>query len=472
MDAVFLARVQFGFTICFHFLFPPVTIGLGCILCFVEWRGWRKDDNVYAQMGKLFGKLFAMTFAVGIASGIVMLFQFGTNWAPYSNFVANVLGASLAAESFFAFFLESTFMGLYLFGRGRVSKGVHWFSLFIVSLTTATFSAFFIIAANSWQQTPAGYALRNGRAELTNLYEAIFNPSTLLRYFHVIVASLTTGAFIFASVGAWHVLKDKHSLVGRQALLLGIVCGLVFSCLEAVPLGHMHAQQVARTQPEKFAAMEGLYIGQKAAPLVLFAIPFTKPPPPKLEATVEIPGLLSYMAFGAVDAHVQGINQFPRENWPPLFIVFVSFHTMTALGFSFIALMGLAACWLIRGRLYEARWLLKALVWSVPLPFLAIQLGWITAEVGRQPWIVYKLLRTSEGASRTVSAQEIGFSLTLFSVIDMALLVAWLFLMLRQAKEAPETVTMESSSTIVRTTTGEASGFKGSDGHEGGIEWT
>ncbi|OGP80096.1 MAG: cytochrome D ubiquinol oxidase subunit I [Deltaproteobacteria bacterium RBG_16_49_23] len=438
MDAIFLARLQFGVTICFHFLFPPVTIGLGCLLCIVEWRGWKKNDEVYVQMGNLFGKLFAITFAVGIASGIVMLFQFGTNWAPYSNFVANVFGAPLAAEGFFAFFLESTFMGLYLFGRGRVSKGLHWFSLFMVSLAAATVSAFFIIAANSWQQTPAGYVLRDGRAELANLFEAIFNPSTLPRYFHVIVAALTSGAFIFASVGAWHVLKDKGSLVGRKALFLGVVFGLFFSCIVVMPFGHMHAQQVARTQPEKFAAIEGLYIGQRAAPLVLFAIPFTDPLPPQLKTKVEIPGLLSYLAFGNVDAHVQGINQFPRENWPPLFITFVSFHTMTALGFFFIALMGLAAYRLIRGRLYEDRWLLKVLVWSVPLPLLAIQLGWITAEVGRQPWIVYKLLRTSEGASPTVSAQEIGFSLTLFSVIYMALLAAWLFLMIRKAKEEPK----------------------------------
>ena len=440
MDAVFLARLQFGVTICFHFIFPPVTIGLGFMLCLVEWQGWRKNDDLYVRMGKLFGKLFAINFAVGIATGIVMLFQFGTNWAPYSNFVANVFGAPLAAEGFFAFFLESTFIGLYLFGRGRVSKGVHWFSLFMVSLAAATVSAFFIIAANSWMQTPAGYVLRNGRAELTNLYEAIFNPSTLPRYFHVIVAALTTGALIFAGVGAWHVLKDKNSPVGRKALFLGVVFGLLFSCLVVMPFGHMHAQQVARTQPEKFAAIEGLYIGQKAAPMVLFAIPFSNPPPPQLKANVEISGLLSYLAFGSVDAHVQGINQFPRENWPPLAITFVSFHTMTALGLFFIGVMGFAAYRLVRGRLYGDRWLLKVLVWSVPLPVLAIQLGWITAEVGRQPWIIYKLLRTSEGASRSVSAQEIGISLTLFSVIYMTLFAAWLFLMIRKAKEEPEAV--------------------------------
>ena len=440
MDAVLLARLQFAVTMCFHFIFPPVTIGLGFMLCLVEWRGWRRNDEVYLRMGRLFGKLFAITFAVGIATGIVMLFQFGTNWAPYSNFVANVFGAPLAAEGFFAFFLESTFMGLYLFGRDRVSKGVHWFSLFMVSLAAATVSAFFIIAANSWQQTPAGYVLRNGRAELTNLYEAIFNPSTLPRYFHVIVAALITGAFIFASVGAWHVLRDRNSLVGRKALLLGVAFGLVFSCLEVMPFGHMHAQQVARTQPEKFAAIEGLYIGQKAAPLVLFAIPFTNPPPPELKTKVEFPGLLSYLAFGSVDAHVQGINQFPRENWPPLFITFVTFHSMTALGFFLIVVMVLAAYRLIRGKIYDDRLLLKVLVWSVPLPLLAIQLGWITAEVGRQPWIVYKLLRTLKGASPTVSAQEIGFSLTLFSVIYIALFAAYLFLMIRKAKEEPGAV--------------------------------
>jgi len=437
MDPVFLARLQFAMTICFHFIFPPITIGLGFMLCIVEWLGWRGNDEVCQRIGRLFGRLFAINFSAGIASGIVMLFQFGTNWATYSRFVANVFGAPLAAEGFFAFFLESTFMGLYVFGRDRVSKGVHWLSLLIVTAGAGTLSAFFIIAANSWQQTPAGYVLRDGHAELTNIYEAIFNPSTLPRYFHVITACLITGAFVFAAVGAWHVLKDRSSLLGQKALRFGVVLGLIFAVLEAVPFGHIHAEQVARTQPEKFAAIEGLYTSQTRAPLTLFGIPCMGRHSPELKAKIEIPGLLSYLACDNVDAYVRGLQEFPREDWPPLFLPFMSYHLMVALGMFFILIMAYAAYRLLRGRLYDDRLLLKALVWSVSLPIIAIELGWITAEVGRQPWVVYKLLRTADAASPAVSSGEIIFSLVLFGTIYLALFRAWLFLMTGKAKEEP-----------------------------------
>ncbi|MFL5302812.1 MAG: cytochrome ubiquinol oxidase subunit I [Anaeromyxobacteraceae bacterium] len=437
MTAVDLSRLQFAVTMCFHFIFPPLTIGLGWMLCVAEWMAWRKDDAVYARIGLLFGRLFAITFAAGVATGVVMLFQLGTNWGPYSRFVADVIGAPLATEGFFAFFLESAFMGLYLFGRGRVSKGVHWLSLFLVTLAATTVSAFPIIAANSWQQTPAGYVVRNGRAEVTSVYEAVLNPSTLPRYFHVIVGALVSGAFIFAAVGAWHVLRDRESVVGRRALRLGVAWGLVCSFLEIMPFGHLHAQQVARTQPAKFAAIEGLYTSQTGAPLVIFGIPFAKPPPPELKAKIEIPGLLSYLAFGNVSAHVQGIQEFPVEDRPPLLLTFLTFHNMIALGNLFIALMALAAFRLFTGKLHGDRWLLKALVWAVPLPLVAIQLGWITAEVGRQPWIIYNVMRTGVAASPAVSAGHIALSLALFSIIYLGLLAAWLFLMIRQARGAP-----------------------------------
>jgi len=440
MDAVELARLQFAATMIFHFLFPPVTIGLGWIAVACEWIAWRRGDADYAALGRLIGKLFATTFVVGIVSGIVMMFQLGTNWGGYSRFVADVFGAPLAAEGFFAFFLESTFMGLYLYGRGRVSKGLHWLSLFLVTLAATTLSAFPIIAANSWQQTPAGYVVRHGRAEVTSIVDAVFNPSTLLRYGHVILAALVVGGFITAGIGAWHVLRDPASPVGRRALRLGVVWGLASAFLVIMPSGHMHAQQVARTQPEKFAAIEGLYVGQSSAPMVIFAIPFSDPPPPELKAKVEIPGLLSYLAFGSVEAHVQGIQEFPVEDRPPLLVTFLSFHNMVALGNLFLALMGLAAFRLATGKLAGDRWILRLLVWSIPLPLLAVQLGWITAEVGRQPWVVYRLLRTAEAASPTVSADQIALSLALFGVVDLLLLGAWLFLMIRIARAAPATV--------------------------------
>jgi cytochrome bd ubiquinol oxidase subunit I len=451
MSALFLARLQFAVTIGFHFIFPPISIGLAWMLTIAEWLGWKKADPDFVRIGKFFAKLLAVTFAVGVATGIVMEFQFGTNWATYSKFVGDIFGAPLAAEGVFAFFLESGFLGLYLFGRGRVSKGMHWFSSLMVAVG-ATLSAFWIIVANSWQQTPAGFRvvdLPGGgqRAELTSFYDAVFNASTMPRYLHTMMAALVTGAFLMAGVAAWHVLRNRESQFARKALRLSVAFGLVFSVLELMPFGHLHAQQVARTQPEKFAAIEGLYTSKTGAPLVLFAIPFT--PPPELKVPVEIPGLLSWMAFGDMQAHVQGINEFPPEDRPPLWLTFVSFHNMVVLGLYFIGLMALAALRMYQKKIWEDRWLLKALVWSVPLPVVACQLGWAAAEVGRQPWIVYKLLRTSEAHSATVTAGEVGFSLLLFSAVYLLLGALWFYLMLKKAKSDPEAIPVDPPSPTI-----------------------
>ncbi len=434
MDPLLLARLQFAFTIGFHFIFPPISIGLAWMLCISEWLGWRRSDAVYVQIGKLFGKLFAINFAVGVATGIVMEFQFGTNWSTYSKFVGDIFGAPLAAEGVFAFFLESTFMGLYLWGRDRISKGWHWFSSLMVAVG-ATLSAFWIVAANSWQQTPTAYVVRNGRAELTNFYEAIFNPSTMPRYLHVVTAALVSGAFVFAGVAAYHLLRDSRSTFGRKALRLGVAWGLAFSILEVMPFGHFHAQQVARTQPAKFAAIEGLYISQHGAPMALFGLPFNRPP--ELKAAIEIPGMLSWMAFGDTNERVRGIEEFPEADRPPLWLTFVSFHNMVILGMWFIALMSWSAIRLFTGRIYEDRLLLKALMWSIPLPIVACELGWVAAEVGRQPWVVQGLLRTAQAHSPSVTAAEIAASFAMFGLVYLALGALWLVMMLKKAKLAP-----------------------------------
>jgi cytochrome d ubiquinol oxidase subunit I len=364
-----------------------------------------------------------------------MEFQFGTNWATYSKFVGDIFGAPLAAEGVFAFFLESTFMGLYLWGRGRVPRGLHWFSSLMVAVG-ATLSAFWIVAANSWQQTPAGFVVRNGRAELTSFWEALFNASTMPRYLHVVTAALVAGAFVVAGVAAYHLLRDPGSPFGRKALRLGVAWGLACAILEVMPFGHVHAQQVARTQPEKFAAIEGLYTTQSSAPLAVFGVPFDRPPP-ELRGAIEIPGMLSYLAFGNVSERVRGIEEFPAEDRPPLWLTFVSFHNMVLLGTWFIALMTWSAIRLFTGRIWQDRRLLTVIMWSIPLPVLACELGWIAAEVGRQPWIVYRLLRTSEAHSPSVTAAEIGASLALFGIVYLALGALWLFLMIRKARVAP-----------------------------------
>ncbi|MCK4965672.1 cytochrome ubiquinol oxidase subunit I, partial [bacterium] len=337
MDVLFLSRLQFAITIGFHFLFPPLSIGLAWLLVYIEWLGWRRGDINYVNAGIFFGKILGLTFVVGVATGIVMEFQFGTNWAEYSKFVGDIFGAPLAAEAIFAFFLESVFLGLYLFGRNRVSKGVHWFSSLMVALGS-TISAFWILAANSWQQTPAGFIVRGNRAELTDFWAAVFNPSMLDRFFHTLTACLISGAFLMAGISAYLVLKNKSNDVSRKTLKISLIFGFIVSLMALFPTGHHHAIQVAKTQPEKFAAMEGLIHGQKRAPLTVFGIPSENPP--ELNYDIKIPGLISLLAYDDADAYVWGIRdlQLAGNPTPPFVITFLSFHAMVGLGMLFISL--------------------------------------------------------------------------------------------------------------------------------------
>lgn len=435
MDALFLARLQFALTIGFHFLFPPISIGLAWLLVIMEGLGWIKGNELYVRMGKFFAKLLALTFAVGVATGIVMEFQFGTNWSAYSKFVGDIFGAPLAAEGIFAFFLESGFLGLYLFGRNKVSKAVHWFSILMVAVG-ATISAFWIIAANSWQQTPAGYILRNNRAELTSFYDAVFNPSTVIRYLHTMDAALITGAFFVAGISAYLILKKKEVELAKRAMKIAVIFGLIASLLELTPLGDTHAKQVARTQPEKFASIEGLAQTQSNAPLILFGIPNSDTR--KLEMKIEIPGLLSWLVHGDANVPVKGFNEFTPGNLPPFVFTFVSFHTMVAIGIFFILVMAMSFIQMYRSKLWDNKWLLKIMLWSIPLPLAACQLGWITAEVGRQPWIVYGLLRTSEAYSASVTAEEIMFSIILFGLIYLLLGILYIYILVREVKHGPQ----------------------------------
>jgi len=435
MDALFLARLQFALTIGFHFLFPPISIGLAWLLVIMEGLGWIKGNELYVRMGKFFAKLLALTFAVGVATGIVMEFQFGTNWSAYSKFVGDIFGAPLAAEGIFAFFLESGFLGLYLFGRNKVSKAVHWFSILMVAVG-ATISAFWIIAANSWQQTPAGYILRNNRAELTSFYDAVFNPSTVIRYLHTMDAALITGAFFVAGISAYLILKKKEVELAKRAMKIAVIFGLIASLLELTPLGDTHAKQVARTQPEKFASIEGLAQTQSNAPLILFGIPNSDTR--KLEMKIEIPGLLSWLVHGDANVPVKGFNEFTPGNLPPFVFTFVSFHTMVAIGIFFILVMAMSFIQMYRSKLWDNKWLLKIMLWSIPLPLAACQLGWITAEVGRQPWIVYGLLRTSEAYSASVTAEEIMFSIILFGLIYLLLGILYIYILVQEVKHGPQ----------------------------------
>jgi len=440
MDPLLLARLQFALTVGFHFLFPPLTIGLAWMLVIIEAIGWKKKDEVYAKIGKFFGKVLGLIFAVGVASGIVMEFQFGTNWSEYSKFVGDIFGAPLAAEGVFAFFLESTFLGLYILGRERVSKGVHWFSILMVAIGS-TISAFWILVANSWQQTPAGYILQNNRAELVDFWAAVFNPSTLPRFFHTLGASMISGAFLMMGISAYWLIKKINFEIAIRSMRFAVIFGLIFSILEVFPFGHEHAKQVARTQPEKFAAIQGLYTNQEGAPLAIFAIPGTEPP--KLHFPIEIPGLLSWLAFGDINAKIKGINEFPQDEIPPLLLTFVSYHNMVLLGIYFIFITILSFYLMRKNKLFENQKILKVLMYSTPLPLIASQLGWISAEVGRQPWIVYKLMKTKDAVSVTVGTGELIFSILMFIVIYILLLSIFLKLLFNWVKKGPEKIKVE-----------------------------
>lgn len=430
MDVVLLSRLQFSLTIAFHFIFVSINIGLAWLLVLVEALGWRRrDGEVYVGAAKFFGRIFAVTFVMGIATGIVMEFQFGMNWAGYSRFAGDVFGPLLAAEGLLAFFLESSFLGLYLFGRDRVSRGIHGFSILMVA-AGSTLSAFWILAANSWQQTPAGYILRNGRLELTSLWDAIFNPSTMHRFFHTVDASLIVASFFMGGIAAHLLLKGQKVEMAKRSLRLAIVIGLIASLLQVVPFGHGHAKQVALTQPEKFAVFEAVYETQSHAPMVLFGLPSAEHP--KSQWVIEIPGLLSWITFGDRSAIVKGLKDFPPDELPPRVIPFLAFRMMVGLGLYFVGIMLYGTVQLCRDKLWEGRRFLRVFVWSIPLPIAASQLGWIAAEVGRQPWIIYRVMKTADAVSPSLPAGNVLSSLILFGLLYSLLGILYLYIVIRE----------------------------------------
>ncbi len=438
MDGALLARIQFGFTAGFHFIFPPLTIGLAWLIFILMTRYMRTNDEKYRAAVKFWLKLFLINFAVGVATGITLEFQFGTNWERYSRFVGDIFGAPLAAEGIFAFFLESVFVGVLVFGWNKVSRRTLWVSTLMVAIGS-TLSAFWIIVANSWQQTPAGFEIVGGRAHLTNFFDAVFNPSTIPRYFHTVVGALATGAFFMLGVSAWFVVKDRHIQLAKISMKLALVTAFVVSVTQ-LGLGHYHAIQVAHTQPAKLAAFEGLFDTQKGAPMLLFGIPDTQNA--RVDYSVEIPGLLSFLTFGDSQAEMKGLNDFPRDEWPPMFGTFFPFHLMVAIGMYFIGFSFLGLLLLWKKKLYQSRLFLFLAMLTVPLPFLGNILGWMSAEVGRQPWIVQGLLKTKDAVSVVVPAWQVLASLILFVLVYALLGWVWWILLRNAIRKGPDDVAL------------------------------
>ncbi|MBU2490543.1 MAG: cytochrome ubiquinol oxidase subunit I [Proteobacteria bacterium] len=433
MDLVTLSRLQFATATLFHFLFVPLTIGLGLLIAVMETRYARTGDEMWRRMARFWAKIFLINFVLGVVTGITLEFQFGTNWARYSAFVGDVFGPLLAIEALAAFFLESTLVGVWAFSWSRVSAKTHAVLAWLVAVASAL-SALWILAANAWMQHPVGYVIRNGRAELTDLWAIVFQKFSVLMFFHTVMAAFILGAFFVMGVSAWHLLKKQHVEFFTKSFRMALVLGMVVSVAEFVE-GHVHGADLAEKQPAKLAAMDALWETEARAPIYLFSWPDQENQRNAIQIG-RLPGMLSLLAHHDINAEVMGLKQFPPEDQPPVAVVNLAFKGMVGLGSLFILLT--AVGWWKRNRLVESPWYLKAMILAMPLPYLAISLGWILAEMGRQPWVVYGIMRTSEAHSEIASGQ-VAATLAVFILLYGILGALAFSLMARAAGKGPET---------------------------------
>mgnify|MGYP006274590807 CR=1 FL=1 len=437
MDVEILARIQFAFTIAFHYIYPPLSIGLGLIMVIFESKYLITKNKDYEILARFWTKIFALTFGIGVVTGIVMEFEFGTNWATYSRYVGDVFGSALAAEGIFAFALESGFLGVLLFGWNKVRPWVHLVSTIGVFLGSM-FSAIWIVVANSWQQTPAGYHIvgegLNARAEITDFWAMVFNPSSVERLLHVWLGAFLAGAFLVLSVHAYYFLKGRYTDISMKAFKIALIVATIFS-LGQLFTGHKSAEGVAVNQPAKLAAFEGHF--EESAPGDMYLFGWVD----KESQTVnglKIPGGLSFLLEYDTEAPVTGLNAFPEEDRPSqVNAVFQFYHLMVAIGMFLIALSLFGTYMWWRKQLFRHRWLLWLFVFSVLLPQIANQVGWFAAEMGRQPWVVYGLLRTSDAFSQSVTENQLWFSLIMFFIIYTLLFVLFLYLLNKKIKNGP-----------------------------------
>jgi cytochrome d ubiquinol oxidase subunit I len=442
MDALLLHRIHFAFTITYHYLFPQLTMGLALLIVVLKTIALRSKNERYNEAARFWARIFAINFLLGVVTGIPMEFQFGTNWSQFSRTTGGVIGQPLAMEGVFSFFLESAFLGLFIFGEKRLSPWAHWASALMVCIGS-WISGFFIIVTNAWMQHPVAYrVLPNGVYEVTSFWGLLTNPWALIQYSHNMSGAVVTGAFVMSAVGAFYVLEDRFAEHGKVFLRVGVTVGAIACVTQIFPTGDLHGRYMAKNQPAAVAAMEGLFTSQNGAPIVLMGQPDEENQ--RIDNPIVVNDVLSFLIYGTTRAEVQGLDQIPRDLWPsPLPLLFYSYHIMAGLGTYFVLIMLAAVFLLWRGRLFQSRWVLWPLMLSFPLPYIANTAGWMTAEIGRQPWVVYGLIRTTEGYSKYVSAGNGLFTLLGFMGLYCVLSVLFIVLIYRIVTKGPTTGELE-----------------------------
>lgn len=437
MSSELIHRLHFAFTITFHYLFPQLTMGLGLLIVVLKTVALKTGDERWNSSARFWGRIFAINFVFGVVTGIPMEFEFGTNWARFSQLSGGVIGQPLAMEGVFSFFLESAFLGLFLYGEKRISKQMHWLSSVLV-FVGSWISGFFIIVTDAWMQHPVAFErMPNGQFEVLSFWQLLLNPWGLLQYAHNMTGATVTGAFVMSAVGAFYLLEGRNQAFGRIFLKVGVVAGVIASILIIFPTGDLHGKYVARNQPAAIAAMEGLFKSTTGAPIVLVGQPNEETG--EIDNPLVVNNVLSYLIYGTTKAEVQGLDRFPRDQWPTaLPLLYYAYHIMAGLGTWFVLLMVVSAFLLWRGRLYHTRGCLWALLLSFPLPYIANTAGWMTAELGRQPWLIYGLMRTSEGYSSTVSAGNGLFTMLGFMGLYTLLGLLFTVLIYREINHGPD----------------------------------
>jgi cytochrome d ubiquinol oxidase subunit I len=436
-DALIVHRLHFAFTVTFHYLFPQLTMGLALLILILKTLALRTGEEHYNRAARFWMRIFGVNFALGVVTGIPMEFQFGTNWAQFSKSAGGVIGQTLAMEGVFSFFLESSFLGLFLFGEKRLGPRGHWFTALMV-FVGSWLSGYLIVATDAWMQRPIAYALGpNGEIKLTSFWGLLLNRWALWQYAHNMSGAVITAAFVMASLGAFYLLVGRQQSYGQTFVRVGVIAGVIATVFQLFPSGDGQGRLVAHNQPVTMAAMEGLFHTQKGAPIALIGQPDLEKQ--RLDNPLLIPRTLSFLTYRRWMSEVKGLDAFPQSDWPDnIPLVYYSYHVMVGLGTLFIAIMVTCAWKLWRGTLFTSRGMLWVLMLALPFPYIANTAGWMTAEVGRQPWVIYGLMRTQTGVSPLVSSGNAWFTLLGFMGMYTVLGILFLFLVYRVIEEGPE----------------------------------